>query len=878
MTRKILVALPFVGVLAYFAVPLVGIRAEGVSVFNATAICSVVVFFTVLLLAHPKPRAPWVLIGIAMAAWVTGDLIFSAIGGDATVSVADGFYGLGYLSLISATTLLIRRRVAERDVDSVTDALLIGLAFFLFLWIGVIGPTWDDSTVSTATRVMTALYPLLDIILLFSLVRLILIPEGVGPSIVALAGALTAILAGDISFAALQQTGSYVEGPWQLNDAIWLIGYALLPVAALLAGRDPALDTREPMARPSRLSSLLAAGIALVSIPGAALLARVIDIDPTVAVFEVTGAAIVILVLTRIIRLQWSLDEAFTAVDRQQRYYRAVAEHASDSFLIVSRTGLVIDGADTVRNLIGFSLGELVGTVATDFIHPDDHSYAGALLEEALARPGVTVPGEFRVANATGKYLWLEVFCTDLSTDPAVGGIVVNAHDVTGRKEAEAELEHRALHDSVTGLANRALFRDRVERAFLRREVEGIDVAVLFCDLDGFKMVNDTIGHEAGDEVLRVAAERFSHSVRPTDTLARFGGDEFAVIIESDGDLMTEARAIADRLVEAMAEPVDVRGRPMRVTASIGIAIASDEHARTPAELMRDADTAMYSAKAGGRNRAIVYDSSMGTAVLTRVQLDNDLHQAVANNEFLLVYQPIVELATTRFTGFEALLRWDHPTRGLLTPDEFIGIAETNGTIVEIGRWVLLEACREARRWGPAADGTRPSVSVNVSGIQLAEPGFIDDVANALTATGLASASLNLEITESTLVEYTAPIAELLRSLQTMGVHIVIDDFGVGQSSLAYLRQFPVDVIKLDRSYVEGITDADYVPALVGGLLELARKLEITSLAEGIETPAQREALVREGCELGQGYLFARPVDAATAARMLSDLGYAITP
>lgn len=878
MTRRILVLLPFAGVLAYAAIPFVGDSDAGVATFNVAAICAVVVYFVGLAAARPAPALPWIFIGVAIAAWVAGDLVFSAIGGDPTVSVADALYGIGYASLIIAVTALTRGRIAQRDIDSAMDAVLIGLAFFLFLWVGVIGPTWDATGIGTATRVMTAIYPLLDIVLLFALVRLILIPEGVGSSTIALAGALTAILAGDLSFAALQQTGSYVEGPWQASDLVWLVGYALLPVTVVLAGRDPTEAETAPPGQPSQLSSLLAAGIALIAIPGAALLGRYVDVEPTVAVFEVTGSLIVVLVLTRIIRLQWSLDEAFTAVDRQQRYYRAVAENASDSFLIVSRTGQVIGGSETVRNLIGYELDDMVGTIAAVFVHPDDRTYAAALLDEALARPGVTVPGEFRVANAVGKYLWLEAFCTDLSNDPAVGGIVVNAHDITGRKVAEAELEHRALHDSVTGLANRALFRDRVERAFLRRQAEGIDLAVLFCDLDGFKLVNDTIGHEAGDEVLRIAAERFSKSVRPTDTLARFGGDEFAVIIESDGDLMSEARAIADRLVGAMAEPVEVRGRPMRVTASIGISVAGENPDRTPADLMRDADTAMYSAKAAGRNRAVVYDTSMGTAVLTRVQLDTDLRHAVANNEFRLLYQPIVELATARFTGFEALLRWDHPTRGLLTPDEFIGIAETNGTIVEIGKWVLLEACREARRWGPAADGALPSVSVNVSGIQLADPGFIDDVARALSESGLPAASLNLEITETTLVEYTAPIAELLRSLQEMGVHIVIDDFGVGQSSLAYLRQFPVDVIKLDRSYVEGITDADYVPALVGGLLELARKLEITSLAEGIETTAQREALVREGCELGQGYLFARPVDAATAARMLSDLGYAITP
>lgn len=861
---------PFVGVLAYLAAPVFGQRGDdAVGLYNIAAAVALVAYWLVYVLRRPTPALPWILIGVAATGWVGGDLVFTAVGGDPTVSVADGFYTVGYAGFIVATVLFLRRRTHERDLDSALDATLIGIAGFLFLWIGVIGPAWNDAGVSNAARLMSALYPLLDVVLLFFLARLLLAPGTVSPSVVVFVAAIAAVLVADMSYAVLQQTNSYVDGPWSAFDTMWLVGYALLPVAVLLGSREDPAAPPVPPKRPSRLVGLLAAGIALVSLPAADIASRSAGQPLTTVVLAAAGALIVTLVFTRFIRLHASLDAAFDEVDRQQQYYRAVADHASDSFVVLSPAGVVLDAAGSLQHLIGYDTDRALGADAFRIVHPDDRGLAQALLADALAQPGSTVAGEVRVATADGSYIWMEVFCTNLCAEPAVGGVVVNAHDVTARKEVEAELEHRALHDTVTGLANRALLRDRIETALARRGRERADVAVLFCDLDGFKLVNDTIGHEAGDEVLRIAAERFSHSVRPTDTLARIGGDEFAVLVESTGDLPTEADTIARRLLAAMAQPVEIRGIPMIVTASIGIAVASRGGETTADDLLRDADTAMYSAKAAGRNQAVAYDASMGTAVLTRVQLGADLRLAVARDELLIRYQPIVELATGRFTGFEALLRWDHPTRGMLHPDEFIGIAEEGGSIAEIGPWVLDTACRDARRWGATSDGSMPIVSVNVSALQLVRPEFVDQVTHALTASGFPARSLVIEITESTLVEHTEPVVARLRTLRAMGVRIAIDDFGVGQSSLAYLREFPVDVMKLDRSFVEGITDADHVPTLVGGLLELARTLGITALAEGIETPAQRTALAREGCELGQGFLFSTPVDAPTAARML---------
>jgi diguanylate cyclase (GGDEF)-like protein/PAS domain S-box-containing protein len=874
MGRPVWLFVPFVGVLAYLGAPLIGRAHDAGGIYNVAAAVALVAYWLVFTLRRPTPALAWALVGVALTGWVMGDLAFTAFGNEPTVSVADGCYVVGYGGFIVATVVFLRDHTHERDTDRAIDATLIGIACFLFVWVSVISPVWTDPGISPAGRILSALYPVLDVVLLFFLVLLLLAPGPVNRAAIAFVVAVAAILAADVAFAALQQTGSFVDGLWGPFEAMWLVGYALLPLAVALSPDEPGrAATARAVAptRPSRLAGLLATAIALVSLPTAEIVARAAGQPLNTAVLATAGGAIVVLVFTRLTRLHTSLDRAFEAVERQRRYYRAVADHASDSFVVLSPTGTVIDAAGSLQALVGYDASLSIGGDALALVHPDDRGLARTLLADALANPGTTVEGEVRVLTADGSYLWMGVLGTSLCHDPAIGGIVVNTHDITARKEAEAALEHRALHDPVTGLANRALFRDRLEHALARRASEETDVAVLFCDLDGFKLVNDTIGHDAGDEMLRIAAGRFANSVRPIDTLARIGGDEFAVLVESDGDLLTEADAIAARLLEAMAQPVEIRGVPMIVTTSIGIAVASGhDDGDHPDDLLRDADTAMYGAKAAGRNRAVRYDPSMRAAVLTHAQLRTDLRLAVERNELAMRYQPIVELASGRVAGFEALLRWDHPTRGMLDPDDFVPIAEETGAIVEVGEWALRTACRDAHRWGSTGAGPLPSVSVNVSGHQLVRPEFVDEVSRALVDSGLPAPSLLIEITESTLVEHTEQVAARLRALKAIGVRIAIDDFGVGQSSLAYLREFPVDVIKLDRSFVATIADPEHVPALIGGLLELARTLDLRSLAEGIETPAQREALAREGCELGQGFLFARPVDSLTAGRMLT--------
>ena len=536
---------------------------------------------------------------------------------------------------------------------------------------------------------------------------------------------------------------------------------------------------------------------------------------------------------------------------------------------MVDRDARVLDASAALHPLTGFSPGAVVGADSMSIVCDEDRSLAEVLFLDSIGKPGQTVTGEVRIRTANDSTLWVELRCTNLLDDPAVSGVVVNTHDITARKQVERELEHQAFHDSLTSLANRALLKDRIDHALARRAPDN-DVAVVFCDLDGFKLVNDTLGHDAGNEMLRIAARRLSAAVRSGDTVARLGGDEFGVLLEGSSRPVEDTAVIAERMRDALSDPAEVAGVPLIVTGSLGYAVASEGGQTTSEELLRDADTAMYRAKGAGRNQIARYLPSMRAADLSRAQIESDLRLAVTRGEFVVHYQPVVELTTRRVVGFEALVRWDHPTRGRLQPDDFVAIAEDTGAIVDIGMWVLNSACRTARSWQRRMpDGAPFTMSVNLSALQLADPRLVTDVADALAASGLPPAALVLELTESVIVERPDEVASRFRDLKALGVRLAIDDFGVGYSSLSYLRQFPVDILKIDRSFVEAINRDDQGEAIVRGLLELARSLGLDTIAEGIETDAQWHALSLDGCLLGQGYLFGKPRDERVATELL---------
>jgi diguanylate cyclase (GGDEF)-like protein len=455
--------------------------------------------------------------------------------------------------------------------------------------------------------------------------------------------------------------------------------------------------------------------------------------------------------------------------------------------------------------------------------------------------------------------------------DGVIVGRVWSFRDVTDRIRLVNELAHQAFHDSLTGLANRALLRDRLEHALARSRRLAATVAVLFCDLDGFKMVNDTLGHDAGDDLLVEVARRLEQNLRDGDTAARLGGDEFAIVL--DETTTDDTIALAERLLDALREPFVVNGREVFVPASIGIADNGSD-ALDADELLSRADIAMYAAKSRGRNRIEVFEPTMQSELTARHALHGDLRHALQNGELVVHYQPLLDLETQTIESFEALVRWNHPTRGLVGPDEFIPIAEETGLIIEIGRFVLREACRETMEWRALPGAQNLCVGVNVSSHQLYDDEFVADIRAALDDSGLPATGLILELTESTLLSDTTLVQERLDALKRLGVRIALDDFGTGYSSLAYLRSFPIDFLKIDQSFVNELSHESDEQGLimVRSIISIGHNLNLGVIAEGIEQTNQLEELRKAGCNTGQGYLFARPVPPDQIPELLSSM------
>ena len=494
-----------------------------------------------------------------------------------------------------------------------------------------------------------------------------------------------------------------------------------------------------------------------------------------------------------------------------------------------------------------------------------------------LAGAALLVPTVLAIQGLRGAPIDVPVIaagsaCVFVLVVARMAGLVGTLASTLRHREAlEAALTHQAFHDSLTELANRALFTDRADHALARRGTADDSVAVLLLDLDDFKTINDSLGHAAGDQLLVGVAARIHGCVRDGDTVARLGGDEFAILLEDLEDPIDAVRT-TERLLAALQAPFRISGREVFSHASVGIAMGSP--GRTGADdLLRDADMAMYLAKGKGKSRYELFEPALHATLLGRLQLQAELHQALERGDFILHYQPIVALETGRTVGVEALLRWRHEERGTVPPLEFIALAEETGLIVPIGRWVLEEACAQARRWRDRFPAEPPRMmSVNLSARQLQDPGFVDAVAAALATSGLDPDELVLEITENVLLEHTEATVDRLAALRRLGVRIAMDDFRTGYSSLAYLHRFPIDILKIDRSFVEALAGGREEGALVRAIMKLGETLRLETVAEGIESARQVTQLRSMGCRLGQGYLFDRPLDvAAMEARLAGE-------
>jgi diguanylate cyclase (GGDEF)-like protein/PAS domain S-box-containing protein len=552
---------------------------------------------------------------------------------------------------------------------------------------------------------------------------------------------------------------------------------------------------------------------------------------------------------------------------QSERYFRSLIQNSSDIIMILDDAGLIRYESPSVEHVLGYEPVGRIGQSPLDLVHPDDTPAAQQTLGLVLRSVGAEQRLEFRVRHADGSWHVVEAISKNLLADEHVNGVVVNYRDVTERKALEEQLKHQAFHDSLTGLANRALFTDRVEHALARLGRGPNSLAVLFIDLDDFKTVNDSLGHAAGDQLLVAVSRRLQAGLRPADTAARLGGDEFGVLLE-DVELLA-AKEIASRLLEGLRSPFNFRGEDLSVQASIGIAIRQGRN-QTGSELLRNADVAMYSAKERGKGRYEIFEAGMQQAAVRRLQLKADLDRALERGQFTLRYQPLVVLSSGEIRGVEALVRWEHPVRGMVMPAEFIGLAEESELILHLGRWVLNEACRQARTWGDEFPRRRPlTMSVNLSVRQLQDPGLVDDVAACLAQTGLDARLLTLEITESVLMQNTEFTMDMLGRLKALGVRIAIDDFGTGYSSLSYLRQFPIDSLKIDRSFVASIVKGGEESTLVRSIISLSRAMHLETVAEGIEHPIQAAELEALGSDLAQGYYFARPLRAEDIGPLL---------
>ena len=507
-----------------------------------------------------------------------------------------------------------------------------------------------------------------------------------------------------------------------------------------------------------------------------------------------------------------------------------------------------------------------------DNLHDDDVGQMQRMVAEVIERPGTAMRATLRIQHADLTWRFVEIIATNHLPDHNVGGIILNMRDVTERKVLEEQLMHQAFHDPLTGLPNRTYFLERLKAALATSHKNQTLLAVMFVDLDNFKVINDSLGHHAGDLLLAEAARTIRVAVRPLDTVARFGGDEFTLLLEDLEDVVA-AVGIAERIQEALHQPLLIENHEISVACSVGIAFSDPSVPNTdldPEELVRNADIAVYRAKADGKARITLFDREMNRYALHRLETEIELRRAIERNELVVYYQPLLDLLTGAVLEVEALVRWQHPQRGLVSPWSLSLWPKRLRLIIPLGKWVLEEACMQAQAWKGLGKGAAGLVvCVNVSARQFRQNGLVEDIAHALEISGLPPGDLKLEITETVGMEDPAQSLTTLRELKALGVKLALDDFGMGYSSLSYLKHFPMDSIKLDRSFISGLGNNRQDTAVVYAAVSFAKALHLTITAEGIESNAQVEQLRALGCELGQGFLFSKPLPSWEMAEYL---------
>ena len=819
--------------------------------------------------AERRTSVAWRFLGAAATAWGLGQVVTNVyellLERDIPFpSLADVGYLLA-VPLFSAGLLhlaLPAGQLATR-LRALLDGLLISTALLLVSWVSVLGPLAHTSADSVLDKIILIAYPVGDIatVTLVAYVGLRMRATGVHPGVPyhVIGLALASFAFADSGYAYLSLTDSYASG--SVIDCGWLCGFTALFVAAVAPSDRPARET-SPETRP--LGMLLPYLILLVSVVVSLIITRVSGRPDSVGP-GIRSSLIVLLIARQVLTLQENsrltrhlerrVDERTSELKLSQERFRALVEHSSEVVSLVHPDGVIVYQSESSQPVFGHSSESLVGHDFKDLLDVTSQANLDSALRNASRTPLHVAVVELRLLHGDGGWRQIETTVTNLLDEVAVRAIVLNSRDVSESRQLEGQLVHQAFHDSLTALANRALFNDRVAHALERRGPD--PVSVLFLDLDGFKEVNDSLGHGFGDHLLVQVADRLRGCVRASETVARLGGDEFAVLIEDDTS-SSRAIALAERIGTIFVDPFLVNERELLVQASIGIA-SSDDDISDAGHLIRNADLAMYQAKARQDGAVAFYDPAMHSSLMERLELESELRKAIRAGELVVHYQPTYALDTSVLIGVEALLRWTHPDRGAIPPDVFIPLAEQTGLIHELGRFVLTEACHQAAEWGRINVGTPLKIGVNISGRQLQRADFVDEVRHVLETSGLAPTQLILELTESVLMDDTEANMGTLAELKDVGVHLAIDDFGTGYSSLSYLHRFPIDILKIDRSFVERLSGDDPQENLIHSIVQLGQTMQLATIAEGIEDSAQLSALQRLGCEMAQGYHFGRP-------------------
>ncbi|MDQ6883519.1 MAG: EAL domain-containing protein [Candidatus Dormibacteraeota bacterium] len=841
---------------------------------------------------HGRRRAAWSLIGVSAFSWGAGQVVWSYYelvkGRQAPFpSFADlGYLGAVPLAIAGVLCFASPGWRATSLIRTILDALVIAGSLLIVSWATVLGTLYRMGADSPVAQAISLAYPAGDIVI--GTVIIILATRAARSTrlpLLLLGAGLLANLLADTSFAYLTTTNAY--GPGNPIDVGWIGGYLLIAIAAwrAISTATAAAATRVDSRPPERVWMILPY-VPVVAGAAVATWYRLSSgrLDEVIFWSFMFVVAVVVvrqfLMLADNQRLTRQLESNSVALREREDHFRSLVQNSSDVITLIDRDGQIQYQSASIERIFGYGGGQLIGSSFGDLVDVEDRVQVLRRIEEAIHIEGPPISIECRLQREDGSFCPSEVTITNLLHVPTVRGLVLNTRDISDRKALEEKLTHQAFHDSLTNLPNRAAFRVVLDHA-----MQGGDerrIAVLFLDLDDFKTVNDTLGHEAGDLLLAAVAKRIEATLRPGDTVARLGGDEFAVLLKNMED-ETIAGRVADRITRQLSTPFAIEGRELFIHASIGIAgLVSGQEAAE--DLLKNADVAMYIAKARGKSRYVEYEASLHRAAVDRMQLESDLQEALARQEFVLHYQPVVVLESGSIHSVEALVRWNHPRRGLLYPADFIKLAEQTGLIVELGRWVLQQATRDVRRWQVRYPSNPPMmVSVNVSGHQLHGRGLIADVASAVDAAGLDPQSLILELTESVLMEETVGIAQTLQELRARGVRLALDDFGTGYSSLGHLRDFAVDILKLDKSFVSGLGTGIADGAILRAVIGLGNSLELLTIGEGIERPEQLAALNAMGCLAGQGYHLSRPLpfeelDALLAGCIQSGSGRQLPP